>query len=388
MPTRLLIVHNEYIHRGGEEVCVERETHALRNAGLDVEQYIVRTQAGSNTMKNASAAIWGDGLLAGLRDKLSVWKPQILHAHNLFPLLSPRLFSDARRLGIHTVLTLHNFRPLCLNGLFLTPQNENCMRCAGGNFMHGIVRGCYRKNRTQSLGMAVHLSMARLRGWYRAVDAFIAPSKFLRDQFIAHGFPSKRFHIQGHFLPDTIASEPVRPQPYVLYLGRLSEEKGVRWLVNQFKNPKLPFQLHIAGDGPLRDWVQASVGSTISYLGRLTGIEKERELKHATALAVTSECYENFPLAVIEANAWGTPALVNGQGGMSEIVASGINGRAFQTHDADSFWKELALFASPDPLKARRFCQDFSRHHFSQEVFLKTRLSLYEDLLIPSRSIV
>jgi glycosyltransferase involved in cell wall biosynthesis len=291
----------------------------------------------------------------------------------------------AKRLNIRTVQTLHNYRPLCLNGLFMTPHKEICERCAGGNYWHGIVRGCYRGSRLQSAGLAAHLNKARHQKAYDAVDQFIAPSGFLKAKYVAYGFPPKKIVVQNHFLSDFPSEPPTPPEPYLFYLGRLSEEKGVRWLIQKFQSLSLPLRLIIGGDGPMRAEVeQAAKTSPISYLGYVSGDTKWNLLKRATALLVPSECYENFPLSVMEANAAGVPAIVCDQGGMREMVSSERNGERYICKDIPSFRIAVQRILRPeDPMPARIRCQQYAHSRFSQEAFLQMRLSIYRALREP-----
>jgi len=373
---KIAVVHNAYRHRGGEDVVVDNEIRGLRNAGYAV--YDARTEAAGQW-----ASVWKAAqspFETRFEELLRRERPDVLHVHNLFPTFSPRLFRTAHRIGIRTVLTLHNYRPLCLNGLFRIPSGEICERCAGGQFWHGIVRGCYGGSKILSMGMASHLKIALERDWYGAVDAFIAPSAFLRDKFASYGFSPDRFEVQGHFLPDWPEDSATAAEPYVLFLGRLSEEKGISWLLEEFKHPRLPIQLRIAGDGPLRTIVETASGNDIKYLGPLSGAEKQSALRHATALVMSSECYENFPLAVMEANAAGTPALVSRLGGLTMMVASGLNGESFGLKNENEFWDSLSKLASWG-LNQRQRCQEYAREEFSSDRFIKRRSSIYNRIL-------
>ncbi len=377
---KVLVLHNRYIHRGGEDVCVDNELDALREAGLDVRAHLVQNKSGLRGMTQAISTLWAGGHVATVEKTLRAEKPDLLHIHNLFPLLSPRIALTARQLGIPTVLTLHNYRPLCLNGLFLTPAHEVCERCPGENsYSPGIVRGCYRESRPQSLFMAGHLKQAERQGWYDAVQQFIAPSSFLRNKFVEHGFSPERITVQGHFLPAMCEEAPAAPAPYVLYLGRLSEEKGIRWLLRFFKENSVPCSLQIAGDGPLKNEVLSAQSDRVRYLGYLEGGKKEQALSQASALILPSECYENFPLAIMEANQWGVPVLAPALGGFTELVTHGVNGCTYSAQNDQSALSALSQILKNEAL--RTSSQEFARDRFSKQRFLNARLTLYESIL-------
>src|SRR5438128_465220 len=137
---KILVVHNRYIVPGGEDRCVANEVSALRNRHVEASEFIVENQASFSAAARALMAPFGRGEVANFVRTLRAFRPDIVHAHNLYPILSPRVFEIAHQAGARTVLTLHNYRPLCLNGLFLTPENEICERCAGGDYRPGIQR--------------------------------------------------------------------------------------------------------------------------------------------------------------------------------------------------------------------------------------------------------
>jgi glycosyltransferase involved in cell wall biosynthesis len=380
---RVLLVHNAYIHRGGEDVCVDQEMNALTDLGYEVEMFRVQSEPGRQGILQALQAPAGQGLEKDLEDRLDQFKPNILHAHNLYPLFSARIFGAAKKRGIKTVQTLHNFRPLCLNGLFLTPQKEICERCAPGNYLHGVLRGCYRGRRVHSAGLAAHLTIARQAAWYDAVDQFIAPSEFLRRRYMAYGFAAQRIETQGHGWFEK-SEQPAAPEPYILYLGRLSEEKGVRWLLEVFGKPRLGLRLVVAGDGPLEDAVRKAASASVDIKGFVTGETKRDLIRRASAVVLASECYENFPMVIPEANAAGVPVLAADLGGMAEQIEPGINGERFAPRDVDAFWQAAARVGSSGPNASsynRHAVQHFAQDRFGPTRFKERRQRLYERLL-------
>lgn len=380
---RLLILHNAYRRAGGEDAVVSQETTVLRNAGWDVQTHVVPTPSGVEAFTAAAAAVLGKGgFFSELISLLDRFKPDLLHAHNLFPLFSPSVFPLARKRGIRTVLTLHNFRPLCLNGLFLTPPNEICERCAVGNFLHGVIRGCYRDSRLQSIGMAAHLALARKGNWYEGVDRFIAPSVFLQKKFLQYGFHSSRIEVQPHFLNEMPVDAVVDAEPWILYLGRLSEEKGVRWLLQTFGLTGFPVKLAIAGTGPLQREVERYQSDNIQFLGFLSGQEKQEWIRKSAAIILPSDCYENAPVVVMEANAQGVPVIVPDLGGMSEQVEPGVNGERYIPRVSHSLKDAVEkIWHAQDRLTMRQKIKSFSEERFSRVTWLENRQRLYASLL-------
>jgi len=376
---KVAIVHVGYMTRGGEDVCVENEYQALRTELRNVLLINPKNDPSLAAIENAILAPFQNRLMKKVERQITDFHPDVLHVHNVFPTLSPRLFQFAVRQGIRTVLTLHNFRPLCLNGLFLTPKGETCERCTGEHYQQGIIRGCYRDSRLSSALMATHLWKASKEGWYDDVDLFIAPSIFLRNKFIAGGFLSDRIVFQPHFQPNLPHISPISGKGYVLFLGRLSIEKGLRWLIKAFQSPRYGLKLLIAGTGPMENEVRAAVNASIEFKGYVTGEKKDELIQGADLLVIPSVFYENSPMTIVEANGWGVPVLVNDNGGLKNIARPGENGQMYLHNNEESFWKQVRLIL--DHPEQRQRSQDYARTHFSEKQFLKQRLSLYEGLV-------
>jgi len=384
---KIFIVHNRYRVRGGEDVCVDNEVALLKGANLHLETFCPQTPNGLKAAFSAIIAPMGWGEEATLEQQLKEKRPNILHAHNLFPQFSPRLFAVARRLGIRVIQTLHNYRPLCINGLFLTPAGEICERCAIQNsYVPGVRRGCYRNSRTSSAVLSCHLRRADHLNWYDQVNRFIAPGSFLRDKFVSHGWPEEKITVQNHALRQLPDKPPELEQSYVIYLGRLSEEKGVRWLQNTYRGRKTapPYPLRIAGSGPLESLIRKSPTPFVSFDGFLVSPQKEKVLSQASALVLTSQCYENAPLAILEAQSLGVPVIAPRLGGFTEMIEPGVSGDLYTPGDAESFWQaqeRIKSLSSEAMMRLRLSTQQFAKNRYSPDVFVKKRIQIYEEVL-------
>jgi len=264
----------------------------------------------------------------------------------------------------------------------MTPKGEVCERCAPGNPVHGVVRSCYRSSFIQSAGIATHLTLASVRHWYEDVDLFIAPSQFLKAKYVSYGFPEKKITVQGHFVADW-PKEPVgTAQNDVLYLGRLADEKGLRWLIDLFTRSTSSGLLNIAGDGPLRAWIEGLRHPRIHYLGYLKDEAKAKIFQTSLALVLASRCYESFAMVVAEANSYGVPAIVPNHGAMAESVVPGKNGEHYLADNSESFWHALngvrERFSKPG---SRETLKKWAHDRFSIETFVKTRIPLYQNVV-------
>jgi len=332
---RVLLVHNFYQQSGGEDFVFLNEARLLRSKGHEVFEYTDhndRIQSVGN-LHLAIATVWNRGSKEKLESVLRESKPDIVHFHNTFPLISPAAYYACRSYRVAIVQTLHNYRLLCPAANFHR-DGKICEECLGkGVPWPGIVHGCYRENRITTAVVASMLAFHRAaRTWSSLVDLYIALSEFSREKFIQGGLPESKITVKPNFLFSDPGFTTGR-ENYVISAGRLSLEKGTLNLLSAWKQLPIPVPLHIFGEGPLRREVQSRVQNLgleqISLLGQVPHSELLEAIKKARFMIFPSGCYENFPMAVIEAFACGIPALVSRRGAMREIVENGSSGLHF-----------------------------------------------------------
>lgn len=357
---RILMVHSHYQNRGGEDQVFENESRLLLESGLEV-QLFTRENAELERMgalRAAQVSIWNQRLIADFRKVTASFAPEIVHVHNWFPLLSPGIFWEAKKWGAAVVWTLHNYRLLCLNGL-LFREGHSCEDCLDrGHFLQGIAHGCYR-GRLGSLVVAFLNTLHRGMGtWGRKVDLFWAVSEFSRRKFIASGLTPEKVLVKPNFLPSDPGCGP-HSGGHALFVGRLSREKGVQTLLDAWSmDASLP-DLWIVGDGPLRGLVEQRAGRDrrIKALG-FSNHDRVQEIQKESAFAILpSECYENFPLSLIESFAVGLPVLASRIGAIPEIVRDGKTGLLFEAGKPDDLAR-LAGELHRNPDARRRLGQE------------------------------
>lgn len=173
--------------------------------------------------------------------------------------------------------------------------------------------------------------------WRRNVDAFIALSPFARGKFIAGNLPAERLHVKPNFLVDDPGCGD-GAGGYMLYVGRLSHEKGVGTLIDAWSGLSNRMPLRIVGDGPMSPSIEALVQrhKHVQWLGRLDFDAVMQQMRGASAVIIPSTCYENFPRTIVEAYAAGTPVIAAAHGSMTDIVADGETGLHFAAGSADA----------------------------------------------------
>ncbi len=326
---RILVVHNYYQQTGGEDQIFATECALLEARGHEVRRYTVHNDQikGMNPLLLAKATVWNSDIYQQLRTLVHQERPQIVHFHNTFPLISPAAYYAVKAEGVPVVQTLHNYRLLCLNAYFFR-DGHTCEDCLGKLVpWPGVVHNCYR-SRAASSTLAAMLPIHSLLGtWMKAVDVFIAYSKFAHNKFIQGGLPANKIAFKTNFL---------HPAPcpgqgkggYGLFVGRLSPEKGLSTLLAAWETLGSKVPLKIVGDGPLSQQVAEAVERVpgVEWLG-LQSLTKVYELMgEAAFLVFPSEWYETFGRVAIEAFAKGTPVIAANIGAIAELIDNGRTG--------------------------------------------------------------
>ena len=230
---KILIVHNRYQQRGGEDFVFDSEVELLTSAGHDVQTLVVSNNDINSSLAKALVmlrAVENPAGVAAVSTAIKKFQPDIIHVHNFFPLLSPAIYKVCHAQKIPVVQTLHNFRPICSNGL-LFRNNETCHLCVNHSAVWGILHRCYRSSLLGSLATARMISAHRRRKtWNTDIDRYIALSAFSRRIFIEAGFPEDRIIVKQNFISDPGAPKD-ESREGALYVGRLSAEKGLRVLL-------------------------------------------------------------------------------------------------------------------------------------------------------------
>lgn len=333
---KVLLVHNAYQARGGEDVVIENEGELLRRNGCEVGLATVSNEAIEGPwqkLKTAWTLPYSSSAREWLAGEITVFRPDIVHFHNTFPLLTPAVYDACVVAGVAAVQTLHNYRTVCGNALLMR-EARPCEDCIGGSPYQAVVHRCYRNSRFASLAMARSIAYHRARNTWRAkVDRFIALTEFARSRFVAGGLPADKIVIKPNFVPDRRPEGVVdKDRKGALFVGRLVAEKGIETMVKAWSSVDLP--LRIIGDGPMLPWLEQNAPANMTVLGRRAPDEVAAEMARATFLLMPSEWYEGFPLTLIEAYCQGLPVICSRLGAMEELVSDGVTGLHFISGDA------------------------------------------------------
>lgn len=328
---RVLQVHNYYQQSGGEDGVVEAERSMLAQNGWEVQQHVVHNDdivTAFDQLKTAWRLVYSDGAKRALAEQLAARRPDVVHVHNFFPRLTPSVYDACLEAGIPVVQTLHNYRIVCPAALLLR-DGAPCEDCLVGSPYQAVVHGCYRGSRAASFATARMVAYHRRKlTWQTKVSRLIALTRFAKSKFVESGIPEHCIAVKPNSVPDSGYTPGGVDRKGALFVGRLSEEKGIAALLAAWRDLDVP--LRIAGGGPLEALVAQVEHAAVTVLGRIPPPAVGREMTEAAFLIIPSIWYEGFPMTIVEAFSRGLPVLCSGIGGMAEIVEDGVTGLHFE----------------------------------------------------------
>lgn len=327
-------MHNKYKIRGGEDTVCENEAELLSSNGHTVKvEYFNNAKIRSLSSQIITALLSVFNPFSAFKIWLIIraFKPDIIHVHNFFPLISPSIFWLSKLMKIPIVFTLHNFRLICANGLLFV-KGKQCKKCSRRLFQFpSLYNRCYRNSVIQTFSCSLMNWINILIGtWKNVSPKFIVLSDFAKDLFLENApwLMPEKFEVKPNFSHDFGVGEKDR-EDYYLYIGRLSEEKGIEVLINSLRFHSK--NIIVVGDGPLRGFVEDSMN--IYPNSRYEGSKSKQQcieyMKKCKALLFPSIWVENFPMTIIEALSTGTPIIYSMTGPLTSIIPEGIAGLGY-----------------------------------------------------------
>lgn len=342
---RILQVHTRYRLPGGEDAVAAAEAALLGGAGHEVVTVAAENpEAALPAAASLAAASWNPLAARRVQRVAEQVRPDVAHVHNTWFALSPAVITTLARAGVPVVVTLHNYRLLCVNAR-LFRDGRPCEDCVGTSPGAGVRHACYRGSVAASAAAALPLVVHRRLGtWQRHVRRFIVLSDFARGRFAAGGLPAERLVVKAN----AVADPGPRPAPpsrsrTLLFVGRLETEKGVAVLCDAWARRRpADLELVIAGDGPLAADLRARHLPGVRVVGQLPAEQVRAEMLRARALLFPSLWYEGQPLTVLEAFAAGLPVLGSDLGASAELCATAGAGWLVAAGDAAAWATALA----------------------------------------------
>jgi len=370
---KVLLVHNFYrsVAPGGEDNVFRQERDLLKSAGIDVICYTksnddVDEHDRLQVLRTAAAMSWSQDTYEDLAEIVQRERPTVAHFHNTFPLITPSAYAACKDHGVPVVQTLHNYRLICCAGTFFR-EGKVCEICTAGSPWAGVRHRCYRGSLAGSMAVAWMLRSNWERGTFqKLVDVYIALSKFNADRFASEGLDRDQIEIKPNFV-DSVGPASTGGGGYAVFAARLSEMKGVGTLLEAWRGLR-DVPLKVIGDGPsLAGMVERSQaeGLPLEFLGLRRREEVLDIIGKAELQIIASECFEGFPLVLVESYARGTPVIASNIGSLRELVVPGETGLHFEAGNAASLAAQVrSLWSDP---QTRRRLRLGARQRFDSE---------------------
>jgi glycosyltransferase involved in cell wall biosynthesis len=371
---RVLHVNKFLYRRGGAESYLFDLADLQRRAGHDVEffgmahpenevmplaslfpSYLELEPPPSGLVAKAKGVgriLYSPSARRGLEAAVKAFEPDVVHLHNIYHQLSPSLLQALR--DVPALMTLHDYKLVCPTYLFLD-HGQLCEACLGGHFSQAVRRRCADGSLAKSALLAAESALHSRTHAYDPVDVFACPSRFLLGKMATGGVYPERLHHLPLFVDVDDITPATRPGRDALYVGRLSSEKGPDVLVRAAAMAGISVDL--VGDGPERGALEAlasELGASVRFHGRVPRERVHALMRQAAITVVPSRCYENQPLAILESFACGVPVVGSDLGGISELVAPGVDGELVVPDDPPALAEALSgLLRDPAALHER-----------------------------------
>jgi len=309
---------------------------------------------------------------------LTIEHPDVVHVHNVYPLISPSVLVACRKSDMPVVMTCHNYRLICPTGVFFD-EGEICERCNGGREYWCVLKNC-RENIFESIGYALRTAVARKFLLFKDyVTLFIALTEFAKNRLIKAGFPEECIVVVPNMvsIPDS-AIDPSGGR-YVAFVGRMSSEKGVDTLLEAAARvPEVGVRL--AGDGPIKPQLAEKAPRNATFMGWLHKAQLASLYRKARFVVVPSICFETFGLTAAEAMSHGLPVIASRTGGLPEIVEDVVTGFLFEPGNAEELADKMKLlWESPN------LCQEMGQagrekaiREYSEDVYYERLMAVYK----------
>ncbi len=342
---KILMVNKFLYPRGGSESYMLYLAEHLKKMGHEVEFFGMYDE--SNTVGNSKGLytqnmdfhskgfgrflypfkiIYSFEAKKKIMQVIDDFKPDIVHMNNINFQLTPSIIYAVKKKGIPLVQTVHDYQMICPNHLLYNfEKNVPCEKCVNGSHIYCIKNKCIHGSTVKSIIGVLEAKFYSFLKTYKKVDLYVCPSHFLENKLLsAKGYyKGKTKTIHNFINKEKFVNLDSREDSYILFVGRLSKEKGIEKLSRTAK--LLPeYTFVIAGSGPDEEILKDI--PNVKLLGFLTGKKLTELMGNAKLLILPSVCYENCPLSILEAHAMGVPVVTMNSGGMAELVKDGVTG--------------------------------------------------------------
>lgn len=382
----VLSVHNSYQIRGGEDKSTSSERELLKEFGIEVITFDKTNHdiTGIRKFYQMFLFLFNFKVFFEIRQIIKKRNVDVVHVQNFFPLISPSVFFAAKSLGVPTLMTIRNYRLFCSNGLFYRDNNV-CTKCINNRFnFYALLYACYRDSRLQSMYMAFLFWFYSVIGAWKKVDKFVLLTEFQKKLFLENGFSPSKLVVKGNFVSDQICPADGKKKQ-VLFVGRISEEKGIKDLIKLWSEVGVNTDLNlvIAGEGPLYDWLKEASQKlpNVKVLGQVEYDTVYKLMAESTALIFTSNWFEGMPRTIIESYACGTPVISNNLGAMSSMIIDGKTGFKYNSLSQLRDLLQQVIDDQDQFIQMKEACIEEYKQKYEKKKNALDLITIYSDLL-------
>lgn len=394
MIMKVLTVHN--FHRSGsasgDDQVFRHETTMLKKAGVEVLEYTMKNDDfdqgnGIDRIRSALSMFWSFKVYREISELCKKERPDVVHVHTFFPLLSPAVFAAAHQSGVKVVQTLHDTRYVCPNASSMC-NGKLCNECVDGRYFRMVRKKCFKNSRLQSLVVATIFSIHRqLKTFYRNIDCYLYLNDTQKKLLVESGLEEKKLIKKYNSVPEPHPESTGRqlPKKYAVYCGRIGEEKGIRLLCEAWKSLET-IPLVIMGDGPERKNLEIFLENNsqlpIQYLGFVPHSECQQIIKQASFVLLPSVCYEGCSMVVLEAFSLGKPVIATDIGFMHEAITEQGMDTTFPLGNITELRRQILKLWNNETICKKIGVQaaEEYRQKYSEEVDIKNLKKIYFDI--------
>ena len=400
---KILQINKYYFKKGGAETVFFNTMRLLEEHGHTVIPFSLKNKKNEQSpyegyfvdypelsesslfqkLRNVQSFFYNKDAAQKLEALIQKERPDVAHIHLMFNSMSVSILPVLKKYGIPVVMSVHDYRLVCPAYTFTDGKGRICERCGRGKYYNCILHKCSKGNFFNSLMLSAD---SYFRSWFYSpveyIDRFLFVSKFSMDKHIQI---DGRFRAKGTYLYNFTPNVDYRPAKgdYVFFFGRISEEKGIRTLMEAMKQA-FGIKLKVAGVGSLLDELRAVCPPNVEFLGFKKGNELRELVRNAAFVVVPSKCYENNPMSVIEAYMAGTPVIGSNIGGTPEIIEVGGTGFVFPVSDAAALASTIVKameISDGKYFEMSRKVRIFAERHFGAEEYYKALISNYTEVI-------
>lgn len=353
---KILLIHTAYQQRGGEDIVFEQECQLLKHNN-DVEMLVFQNKSGLSGALQFVISIWNCFAAKKVREKIRNFRPDVIHIHNWHFSTGPIIIRTVKKMKYPLVVTLHNYRLLCPSAVLLH-RGQKFENSLFVNFPWMAVRKkVYRNSFIQTFWLSFIICTHKKIGTWNKPNKYIALTEFSKDLFVNHSLkmPFEKIVVKPNFVHESDNGKDIKKEDIFLFIGRLSEEKGIINLLSAFKRNEL--KLRIGGTGPLVDKVKETCTQypNIEYLGVLKKEQVTQQMQECFALVFPSTCYEGMPMVILEAFSLKMPVIASKTGAMKTMIKHGCNGFHFEPENIDDLCEITKKWAEMTNVEKEKF---------------------------------